>query len=56
MKTIFIKIIAVAYLFLVSIPLTLLVYLLCYVISFFSYLKNLKNEKTKQNFKKRNTD
>jgi ABC-type microcin C transport system permease subunit YejB len=46
MKKLLIKFIAVVYLFVVSIPLTILVYLLYYIISIILYFKKTKkNEK-----------
>ena len=46
MKKLLIKFIAIVYLFVVSIPLTIIVYLLTYFISFILYFKKQKkNEK-----------
>lgn len=42
MKKLLIKFIAIVYLFVVSIPLTIIVYLLTYFISFILYFKNPK--------------
>lgn len=42
MKQLLIKFIAIVYLFVVSIPLTIIVYLLTYFISFILYFKNPK--------------
>jgi hypothetical protein len=45
MKILIIKFIAVAYFILISLPFTLLVYLLLYIISIILYLKKKTNEK-----------
>jgi len=45
MKMLIIKFIAIAYFILISVPLTLLVYLLLYFISIILYLKKKTNEK-----------
>jgi hypothetical protein len=45
MKQLLIKFIAIVYLFVVSIPLTTIIYLLTFFISIFLYFKNKKNDK-----------
>jgi len=45
MKILMIKLIAVAYFIIISLPLTLLIYLLLYIISIILYFKKKTNEK-----------